>query len=89
MTSNTKNAEELTAKATMKEARARDAALAMREYQAEQLAIQARTERLREQRLARDRQTSKDVQQRSETTRRKATMRAATKERTSDAGSGS
>ncbi|MDT3683945.1 MAG: hypothetical protein RO009_02745 [Pseudorhodoplanes sp.] len=37
-----------------KEQRARDAALAMQEYQAEKRAAAAKTARLREQRLARD-----------------------------------
>lgn len=37
-----------------KEERAKDAALAMREYEAEQRALVERTARLREQRLARD-----------------------------------
>ena len=45
---------EQAAKLLVKETRARDAALAMKEYQAEQLAVQARTERLRALRLAKE-----------------------------------
>jgi hypothetical protein len=41
-------------KAAIKEARARDAALAMRDYEAERLAILARTARLRALRLAKE-----------------------------------
>jgi hypothetical protein len=39
---------------TAKEERARDAALAMREYQAEKLAVRAKTARLRALRLAKE-----------------------------------
>ncbi len=41
-------------KAAAREARARDAALAMRDYQAEVLAVRARTARLRALRLAKE-----------------------------------
>jgi hypothetical protein len=40
--------------AAMKEERARDAALAMREYEAEKLAVRAKTARLRALRLAKE-----------------------------------
>ena len=46
-----KNAQQ---RATAKEERARDAALAMREYEAEKLAVRANTARLRALRLARE-----------------------------------
>jgi hypothetical protein len=57
-----KNAQQRAAMAAMKEERARDAALAMREYEAEKLAVRAKTARLRALRLAKeaaDRQHSK------------------------------
>jgi hypothetical protein len=54
MTTKTKSEEEQSAAAAMKELRARDAQLAMREYQQDKLEVQARTERLRALRLARD-----------------------------------
>jgi hypothetical protein len=41
-------------KAAMKEERARDAELAMREYEAERLAVRAKTARLRALRLAQE-----------------------------------
>ena len=41
-------------KAAIRDARARDAALAMRDYQAELLAVRARTARLRALRLAKE-----------------------------------
>ncbi len=43
-----------TMKAAMKEERARDAELAMREYEAERLAVRANTARLRALRLGQD-----------------------------------
>ena len=43
-----------TMKAAMKEERARDAELAMREYEAERLAVRANTARLRALRLAQE-----------------------------------
>ena len=52
MTGKTKTAEEQTAIGAMKAQRARDAALATREYQQEKLAVLARTERLRALRSA-------------------------------------
>lgn len=58
MASKTKTAEEQAAALRMRELRARDAALAMQEYQQEQLAVRARTERLRALRLSRDSQVS-------------------------------
>jgi hypothetical protein len=52
-----KNAQQRAAMAA-KEERARDAALAMREYEAEKLAIGAKTTRLRTLRLAKEAETS-------------------------------
>jgi hypothetical protein len=49
-----KNAQPRTAMAVMKEERARDAALAMREYEAEKVAVLSNTERLRALRLAKE-----------------------------------
>jgi hypothetical protein len=49
-----KNSAELAAKAAVKEERARDAARAMREYQAERAATLAKTARLRALRLAKE-----------------------------------
>ena len=46
--------EQRTAAAALKEQRARDGAQALREYAAERAAIQARTARLRAQRLAKE-----------------------------------
>jgi hypothetical protein len=62
MTGKTKTAEEQTAIGAMKAQRARDAALATREYQQEKANVLARTERLRALRLARDNQAPKDTQ---------------------------
>jgi hypothetical protein len=62
MTSKTKTADEQTAIAAMKAQRARDAALATREYQQEKVDVLARTERVRALRLARDSQAAKDAQ---------------------------
>ena len=56
MASKVKTAEEQVAIANAKELRARDAALAMREYQQERQAMAARTEKLRALRLARERE---------------------------------
>jgi hypothetical protein len=56
MTVKAKTPEERSAAATMKELRARDAAQAMREYELEQVAVRARTERLRAMRLSRESQ---------------------------------
>jgi len=56
-----KNDEERTAIAANKDQRARDAAQATREYEQEKAALLARTEQLREQRLARERQAATDV----------------------------
>ncbi len=61
MSSKTKSADEQTALAAMKAQRARDADLAMREYQQEKLAVLARTERLRALRMSRDSQAAKMV----------------------------
>jgi hypothetical protein len=63
MSSKTKSADEQTALAAMKAQRARDADLAMREYQQEKLAVLARTERLRALRMSRDSQTAKNGEQ--------------------------
>ena len=49
-----KDAQDVATRAAMKEERARDAARAMREYEEEKRAVQARTERLRALRLARE-----------------------------------
>lgn len=49
-----KNVQRATNMSAMKEERARDAALAMREYEAERLAVLARTARLRAVRLAQE-----------------------------------
>lgn len=49
-----KNAEQRSATAAKKDERARDAALAMREYEAEKLAVHANTARLRALRLAKE-----------------------------------
>ena len=53
-----KSAEEQAAIATAKELRARDAALALREYQLERQTIAARTEKLRALRLAHEREAA-------------------------------
>ena len=52
--SSLKNSAEFAAKAAIKEERARDAARAMREYQAERAATLAKTARLRALRLAKE-----------------------------------
>ena len=52
-----KNAQQGSAMAAIKEERARDAALAMREYEAERLAVHAKTVRLRALRLAKEAET--------------------------------
>ena len=52
-----KNSAELAAKAATKEERARDAARAMREYEAERVATLAKTARLRALRLAKESET--------------------------------
>jgi hypothetical protein len=52
----TKNAQQRTAM-TAKEERARDAALAMREYEANKLAVRTNTARLRALRLAKEAET--------------------------------
>lgn len=49
-----KNAEQRSAMAAKKDERVRDAALAMREYEAEKLAVHANTARLRALRLAKE-----------------------------------
>jgi hypothetical protein len=62
-----KNAPQRAAMAAIKEDRARDAALAMREYEAERLAVHAKTVRLRALRLAKEaenRQPTKTTNQR-------------------------
>lgn len=59
MATKTKNPEEQSAVAAMKEQRARDAVLAMREYEQDKLAVRARTERLRALRLARETEAAK------------------------------
>jgi hypothetical protein len=53
-----KSAEQKAASTTIKEERARLAAMAMRDYEAERRATLAKTERLRALRLARDAETS-------------------------------
>ena len=68
MSSKTKSAEEQTALAAMKAQRARDADLAMREYQQEKLAVLARTERLRALRMSRDSQAAKNGEQQPSST---------------------
>jgi hypothetical protein len=72
-----KTAEERTAISAMKELRARDASLAMREYQLEKLAVQARTERLRELRLSRDREAARDEPPAPVETKKKAAKKKA------------
>jgi hypothetical protein len=54
MTANVKDAQQRATAAALKEQRARDGALAMQEYLADQRAQQARTARLRAQRLAKE-----------------------------------
>jgi hypothetical protein len=54
MPTTSKDAQQRAARIASKEERAKDAAAAMREYEAERLAVLARTERLRALRLARD-----------------------------------
>ncbi len=54
MATTEKNAQQPTAATALRQARARDAELAMREYQAEKSAIHANTERLRALRLAQE-----------------------------------
>ena len=49
-----KSTQERSAKSAMKAERERDAALAMKEYEAEKLAVRARTARLRALRLAKE-----------------------------------
>jgi hypothetical protein len=65
-----KNAQQRAAM-TAKEERARDAALAMREYQAEKLAVRAKTARLRALRLA------KETENRQHTNKKEAATRVA------------
>jgi hypothetical protein len=60
-----KNDEKRAATASIKQLRAQDAASAMREYQQERLQVLARTEQLRALRLSRDRDASKDGEQRA------------------------
>ena len=60
MASKGKSAEEQAAIASLKELRARDAALATREYEQERLSIAARTEKLRALRLARERELAQN-----------------------------
>ena len=50
----TLSAQQRSARATLKEERERDQALAMREYEAEKLAVRANMERLRALRLAKE-----------------------------------
>jgi hypothetical protein len=56
--SSLKNSAELAAKAAVKEERARDAARAMREYEADRAATLAKTARLRAMRLAKESETA-------------------------------
>jgi hypothetical protein len=70
MTAKNKSAEERAAIASAKELRARDAELAMREYQLERQALAARTERLRALRLAREREIAQQAHERPSTARR-------------------
>jgi hypothetical protein len=58
MTTKLKNAQQRTA-VTAKEERARDAALAMREYEATKVAVRANTARLRALRLAKEAEAGK------------------------------
>ncbi len=55
------NEQDLTAKTALKEQRARDAATAMRDYERERIAVVAKTERLRAERLARDAQIAEQA----------------------------
>ena len=63
-----KNAQQL-ASIAAKEERARDAALAMQEYQAEKLAIGVKTERLRALRLAKEAEASERTKRKNPGTR--------------------
>jgi hypothetical protein len=58
---NLKDASQLSATAAMKAERALDKAAAMREYEAEQLALAANTARLRALRLAREAQSASET----------------------------
>ena len=70
--SKTKTPEEQAAIASAKELRERDAALAMKEYQLERAHLAARTERLRAERLAREREAAANPPPQPETARRKS-----------------
>jgi hypothetical protein len=58
MATTARNTRQLSAAATVKAERALDKVAAMQEYEAEQLALRARTERLRALRLAREAETT-------------------------------
>jgi hypothetical protein len=67
-----KDAQERAARAAMKELRSRDAALATREYEAEELATRAKTERLRALRLAKEAADAKPVKPKKKPTKKKS-----------------
>lgn len=69
-----KNAQQRASMAA-KEERARDAALAMQEYQAEKLAIAAKTARLRALRLANEAKTSERTKRKNPGTRTASVVR--------------
>jgi hypothetical protein len=70
-----KNAQQRAFMAT-KEERARDAALAMQEYEAEKLAIRVKTARLRALRLAKEAESSARTKRKSAGTRATGLVRA-------------
>jgi hypothetical protein len=61
MTTTTKDAQQRSAAAAVKAERAQDKAAAMQEYEAEELALRANTERLRALRLAREAEILQDA----------------------------
>jgi hypothetical protein len=63
-------------RAAAKEERARDAALAMREYEADKLAVDLKTARLRALHLAKEAETSKRTKRKNLGTRTTALLRA-------------
>ena len=69
-----------TAKADARALRAKDAALAMREYQLEKLAVLARTERLRAMRLSQKGQASNEIRQQGAAKMKKAAKAETVKE---------
>jgi hypothetical protein len=73
-----KNAEQRAATAAMKQERVRDAALAMREYEAERLAVRANIARLRALRLAKEAGNSHHVKTKQPARRAANLQRAGT-----------